>query len=53
MVYYEGQEALTGPGRFTIPGFTATIRGARATGVLEDSKVCGIKTFKWTARRAS
>ena len=51
-VYYEGEEALTGPGRITIPGFTATIRGARATGVLEDSKVCGIKMFKWTARRA-
>jgi hypothetical protein len=50
--YYEGRDPLTRPGRITIPGFTATIRGARASGVLKDSEVCGSKTFRWSARRA-
>lgn len=50
--YYEGREPLTGPGRISASGFTATIRGARASGVLEDSEICGSKTFKWSARRA-
>jgi hypothetical protein len=51
--HYEGPEPLAGPGRLTAPGFTATIRGSRASGVLEDSDVCPGKRFKWTARRLS
>jgi Tol biopolymer transport system component len=50
--YYEGRDPLTRPGRITAPGFTATIHGARASGVLEDSETCKGKTFKWSARRA-
>jgi hypothetical protein len=50
--YYEGQDPLTRHGRITIPGFNATIRGARASGTLKDPEVCGSKTFKWSARRA-
>jgi hypothetical protein len=34
------------------PSFTATIVGARASGVVEDSDVCPGKTFEWTARSA-
>src|SRR5439155_13850346 len=50
--YDESGDLLTGRrGRITAPGFTATIRGARASGVLEESKICGGKTFKWSARR--
>jgi hypothetical protein len=49
---YVGRErALPGSGRIDEPGFTATIRRARANGVLEDSEVCPGKSFKWTARR--
>jgi hypothetical protein len=50
--YYVGSDRLTGPGQIAVAGFTATIRGARASGTLEDSDICGSKTFKWTARRA-
>jgi hypothetical protein len=50
--YYEGRDPLTGPGRIVVPGFTATIHGARASGVLADSETCKGKTFKWSARRA-
>jgi hypothetical protein len=50
--YYEGRDPLTDPGRIAIPGFTATIRGTRASGVLKDSRVCGSRAFKWSARRA-
>jgi hypothetical protein len=50
--YYEGPDALTGPGRISVPGFTGTIRSARASGVLEDSEICGSKTFRWSASRA-
>jgi hypothetical protein len=49
---YKGPEPLTDSGRITVPGFTAAIRGARASGVLRDSEICGDKTFKWNARRA-
>jgi hypothetical protein len=49
--YYEGPEPLTEPGRIVIAGFTATIHAARAEGVVGDSKVCGSKTFRWTALR--
>jgi hypothetical protein len=52
MSYYEGSEPLTTPERISVRGFTATIQGAQAEGVLEDSTVCGNKTFKWTAHRA-
>jgi hypothetical protein len=50
--YYEGQEPLTGTGRLTASGFTGTIQGGRASGSLEDSKVCGSKSFKWGAHRS-
>jgi hypothetical protein len=50
--YYEGPDPLTGPGRISVSGFTGTIRGARASGVLEDPEICGTKTFRWSARRA-
>jgi hypothetical protein len=50
--YIDGPDVLTSPGRITVPGFTATIRGRRASGMLEDSQVCGSKRFKWSARRA-
>jgi Tol biopolymer transport system component len=49
--YYEGRAPVTGRGRIALPGFTATIRGAQASGVLEDAEVCGHKTFTWSARR--
>jgi hypothetical protein len=32
-------------------GFTATIRGARASGVFEDPAICPGKKFAWSARR--
>ena len=47
----EGLHPLTGPGRITEPGFTATIGGARASGVLENTTICPGKTFEWSARR--
>jgi hypothetical protein len=50
--YIDGPEALTGPGRITVRGFTATIRDPRASGVLEDAQICGSKRFNWSARRA-
>jgi hypothetical protein len=49
--YYVGPNPLISPGRITVTGFTATIRGARASGVLEESFACRGKTFKWTAHR--
>jgi hypothetical protein len=49
--YYEGPEPLAGPGRLAAPGFRATIRGSRASGVLEDSDVCPGKRFRWSAGR--
>ena len=51
-VNMDGPEELTGPGRITASGFTARIRGSRASGVLEDAQICGRKRFKWNARRA-
>jgi hypothetical protein len=50
-IYYEGPTPLDGPGRITLPGFNATIRGVTATGVLEDPEICNGKTFAWSARR--
>lgn len=41
---------LASPGQIYVPGFTGTIRGARASGVLEDPDVCPGKTFRWSAR---
>lgn len=50
----EGPTQLDAPGRIEIPGsFTATIRVASASGVLEDSHICGSKQFEWSAHRAS
>jgi len=49
--YYDGPVRLTEPGRIVTAGFTATIRAARAAGVVGDPKVCGSKTFRWTALR--
>jgi hypothetical protein len=34
-------------------GLTATIRGANASGVLEDPTICPGKKFRWSARRQS
>jgi hypothetical protein len=40
-------------GRFDNPdGLRATVGGATATGVFEDSTICPGKTFRFTARRA-
>jgi hypothetical protein len=46
-----GPLPFTGPGRFTMDGFTATIRGEQASGELSDPDICGSKTFEWDARR--
>jgi hypothetical protein len=45
-------DTLADPGQIAEPGFKATIRGARASGVLEDRDVCAGKTFDWKARTA-
>ena len=56
-IYSTGRTYIEGPGQLTpsdhisVPGFTATIRGPAASGVLSDSEVCGTKTFTWRARR--
>jgi hypothetical protein len=50
--YMEGENELTATGQITAPNFTATIRDAGASGVLEDQSVCAGKTFKWSAHRA-
>jgi hypothetical protein len=47
---YDSKVPLDSPGQIYVPGFTATIRGARASGVLEDPDVCPGKTFRWSAR---
>jgi hypothetical protein len=49
--YYEGPEMLARPGRLEVHGFTATIRGSRASGMLGDSEACGTKRFPWIAGR--
>jgi len=49
---YDWGDKLASPGQITEPDFTATIRGARASGVLKDSAVCAGKKFKWSARLA-
>jgi hypothetical protein len=51
--YYQGREPIAAPGRIVARGFTATISGARASGVLTDPQVCGNRMFKWTARSTS
>jgi uncharacterized membrane protein YeaQ/YmgE (transglycosylase-associated protein family) len=48
--YYDWGNTLTGPGRITEPDFSATIRGARASGELKDPSLCAGKTFSWSAR---
>jgi hypothetical protein len=48
-----GSLPFSSPGRLTMDGFSATIRGERASGTLSDSDICGSKTFEWTARRGS
>lgn len=48
--YLEGPEPLTGRDGLTDSGFTAMIHGARASGVLGDSTICGHKRFQWSAR---
>lgn len=50
-VYDDFEYTLDGPGKITEPGFTATIRGARASGILKGQEVCPGKTFEWSARR--
>jgi Tol biopolymer transport system component len=49
--YYEGQVPLSHE-RIVLPGFTAFIGRARASGTLKDSEICRGKTFRWSARRA-
>ena len=44
---------LDSPGQIYVPGFKGTIRGARASGVLQDPDVCPGKTFRWTARKVA
>lgn len=50
--YLGGTHPLVAPGRIAAEGFTATIRGARASGLLSNEKVCGNKRFKWSASQA-
>lgn len=50
--YLGGTHPLVAPGRIAAEGLTATIRGARASGLLSNEKVCGDKTFKWSASQA-
>lgn len=50
-VYDDFEYTLDSPGKITEPGFTATIRGARASGVLKAPDVCPGRTFPWSARR--
>jgi hypothetical protein len=51
--FYAGGEA--GPtvtrDRVRSSGFTGTIRGAQAMGVLQDWDICKERTFAWRARR--
>lgn len=49
--YMDHGNTLTGRGRIIEPGFTATIRGAQASGAVEDTDVCMGKTVTWRARR--
>ena len=49
--YSDSEYTLGNPGHITEPGFSATIRGARASGVLKDPELCPGKTLKWSARR--
>jgi hypothetical protein len=48
---FDPGDRIGGPRGFSEPGFTATIRDARATGVLTDSELCPGKKFTWSARR--
>ena len=48
--YVTGPEPLPSSGRLATQGFTGTIRGTRATGVLGDTTICANKRFKWNAR---
>jgi hypothetical protein len=41
---------LNDPGRIDFGGLTATMDGPNARGTLDDSAMCGTKTFKWSAR---
>ena len=50
---YDYGSTLASPGQITEPDFTATIRGARASGVLKDPDVCPGKKFNWNAREVS
>lgn len=47
---HDSSVPLERPGRIQVPGVTGRIRGARASGVLEDPDVCPGRTFKWSAR---
>lgn len=49
--YVDDGNALPRPGRIVEPGFTATIHGASASGVLEDADLCPGRMFEWSARR--
>jgi hypothetical protein len=50
--FQSGATARLDPsGHVEEPGFEATVRGATASGVLSDSRICPGKTFTWTARR--
>jgi hypothetical protein len=49
-VYFPQPAEGSGPARFIEEGFTARIRGARATGVFENPDFCRGKKFEWSAR---
>ncbi len=61
----KGPLSISGPSEMSSPGYllfsdsatgrtilTLTIRGARASGIIEESDFCGGKKFKWSARAA-
>jgi hypothetical protein len=51
-VYAEGEAGPTVTlDRVRSSGFTGTIRGAEATGILQDWDICKERTFAWRARR--
>jgi hypothetical protein len=52
-VSFDESDGNGGPRGFTEPGFTATIHGVQASGVLTDSELCPGKKFTWSAREAA
>jgi hypothetical protein len=51
-VYSNGRATVDPSGRIkNVADLTGTVRGATASGVLEDSKICPGKKFEWIAQR--